>query len=114
MLVNSATNTKYYIMTCLVWLAQGGTVVSIVLGPLHEHFFIVSFGGWNTTLQFYDLIRGLLICPSPETLKCEDLSGPKSGPLWGSSHGDLGYESKCWAEFNSQFDKLTSRIGADK
>ncbi len=88
--------------------------MSIVLGSFKEHFFIVSFGGWNTTLQFYDLIRGLLICLSTETFKCEDLPGLKSAPLWGSSRGNLGYESKCWAGFDSQFDRLMSYIGANE
>jgi hypothetical protein len=32
----------------------------------------------------------------------------------GWPHGSLGYESKCWAGFDSQFDKLMNHIGVDK
>jgi hypothetical protein len=50
---------------------------------------------------------GGVTCPSRQTLKCEaNLVGAQVQTIAGwPSHG-LDYESKCWAGFDSQFDKL--------
>jgi len=41
-------------------------------------------------------------------------SRPKSTPPQGGPHDSLGYESKCWAAFNSWFDMLMSYASVDE
>jgi hypothetical protein len=59
---------------------------------------------------------GIVTCLSRWTLKCGGSfnRGPNLDHYGGGPRNNLGYESKCWAGFNSQVDKLMNHIGATK
>jgi len=79
-----------------------------------------SYGAWQNLLinskctpLFGTLGRhsnqNIIDMPFKRTLKCG--GSPKWGPSLDHLMVGLGYESKCWVRFNSQFDMLMNCIG---
>lgn len=81
---------------------DGGMPRAITLGNINEDADIFKVGEndmpFQGNLQVWELTQ----------------LRPKSGPPQCDPHGSLGYKSKCWATFDSQFDMLMNHIGANE